>query len=220
MTYNFALSQCACVWKDANGNVQCHLYSNCSGPNLSDCAGKVTNGTMCPCEVYPGMNWNCGGCQSNGACWYNGTACDADLVCTYVFLPVELLNFSGYKDEDGNVLEWSTASENNSSHFIVETSSDGISFNLLAEIPASGNSNQIIKYKAIHVDHPGGVNYYRLSQFDIDGKYEVYDPIAIDNTIIYGDLIRIVNVMGQEVSGDYSGIKIFQYSNGSTEKRY
>ena len=216
---HISFSQCACVWVDLNGDVQCYLYNNCSGPNLSNCASKVTGGTMCPCEVYPGMNWLCGGCQSNGACWYNGTSCDADMVCGYIALPVELISFSGYWDGYVNIIEWETASEINSSHFILQHSTDGINWNPVATLPGAGNTTQIQRYHTQHYNVEKLTNYYRLDQFDFDGEYKQYDVISIDNRTTEKKIMKIFNMMGQEVDINSKGLKVIIYDDGTSTKK-
>jgi hypothetical protein len=93
-------------------------------------------------------------------------------------LPVELLSFNG-ACEDGSVnLSWQTASEYNSSHFDIEKSRDGESWQVIETIPASGNSNELLNYTA-YDQVTNILNYYRLNQVDIDGTNKRYDPIAV-----------------------------------------
>jgi hypothetical protein len=96
-------------------------------------------------------------------------------------LPVELLNFSAQCEENHVELVWQTASEFNSSHFDLEKSRDGISWEKLAQIPAAGNSNDLLSYSYFDTN-PLSQQYYRLHQFDIDGKDELFAPIAISCT--------------------------------------
>ena len=88
-------------------------------------------------------------------------------------------------------LSWSTASEQNSAHFIIERSSDGRTYTEMSRVSASGNTNTTTNY--IFTDkHPIiGTAYYRLRQVDVDGKVG-YSKIAISSinektvtTIIY-----------------------------------
>jgi hypothetical protein len=93
-------------------------------------------------------------------------------------LPVELVSFAG-SCEDGVVnLSWQTASEHNSSHFDIEKSRDGESWQVIETIPASGNSNELLNYTA-YDQVTNILNYYRLNQVDIDGTNKRYDPIAV-----------------------------------------
>lgn len=72
---------------------------------------------------------------------------DFDVKCNVV-LPVELLSFSGTCADDGEVLLlWSTASEQNSDKFTVETSKDGESWSFVGSVPGAGNSNATLNYQ-------------------------------------------------------------------------
>ncbi len=96
-------------------------------------------------------------------------------------LPVELIGFNGDCDEMSNaVFNWSTASENHSSYFDLETSYDGISWRTVGSVPAAGNSTSLLNYSFLDENYAGGFAFYRLKQFDIDGKFHVYNPIILD----------------------------------------
>jgi hypothetical protein len=92
-------------------------------------------------------------------------------------LPVELTSFSASCEEDVVTLSWSTASEQNSSHFDVEKSIDGEIWRVIGTVLAAGNSTQDINYSFIDDEKSNGQNYYRLNQVDIDGKNEYFGPI-------------------------------------------
>ncbi len=92
-------------------------------------------------------------------------------------LPVELTSFAASCEEDVVTLSWSTASEQNSSHFDVEKSTDGENWRVIGTVLAAGNSTQDINYSFIDDEKSNGQNYYRLNQVDIDGKNEYFGPI-------------------------------------------
>jgi hypothetical protein len=94
-------------------------------------------------------------------------------------LPVELSSFSASCDEGVVTLSWSTASEQNSSHFDVEKSTDGENWRVIGTILAAGNSTQEINYSFIDSEKSIDQNYYRLNQVDIDGKNEYFGPITV-----------------------------------------
>jgi autotransporter-associated beta strand protein len=96
-------------------------------------------------------------------------------------LPVELLQFSGTCQDDEIALSWSTASEQNSAHFVIEHSEDGLNWRKVAKVEAAGNSQSLLKYKvtfskSLSVDN----NYFRLLQVDLDGSRHTYTPIVVD----------------------------------------
>ena len=95
-------------------------------------------------------------------------------------LPVELVDFSS-RCIDGDVaIEWSTASENNSMHFEVESSVDAFNWEAIAVVDAAQFSTSLIDYAILHEGAAREKNYYRLKQVDADGAYEYYSIIYSD----------------------------------------
>ena len=76
-------------------------------------------------------------------------------------------------------LIWETASEYNSSHFDVENSRDGITWDVVKTIEAAGFSNELITYGYKDFHSNSGDNYYRLTQVDLDGTSKTYDIINV-----------------------------------------
>ncbi len=110
----------------------------------------------------------------------------ASLDC--VILPVELLSFTGEAVERTAELEWMTASESNSSHFVVERSTDGYTFAPIGEVAAAGTSNSLLAYSFVDQRPLRGINYYRLKQVDLDGTTDLSHivPITIDQLVAVG----------------------------------
>jgi hypothetical protein len=80
------------------------------------------------------------------------------------------------------VLNWSTASETNNSHFEVERSENGLSFIKVGEkIPAHGNSNVMNTYGYVDLEPNKGINYYRLKQVDFNGDFKYSNILSINN---------------------------------------
>lgn len=97
-------------------------------------------------------------------------------------LPVELLSFTG-APEGGRVrLQWSTATEQRTSHFVIERSADAMHYGPVGMLPAAGNSTGTLNY-LLYDEHPHhGLNYYRLVQVDIDGRTERFGPIVVEHS--------------------------------------
>ncbi len=86
-------------------------------------------------------------------------------------LPVALLDFNAQLNTNGTVqLNWLTATEINSSYFEVVRSTDGVNSTTLGKITAVGNSTQVRRYHFIDRSPLSGINYYKLLQYDLDGK--------------------------------------------------
>lgn len=87
-------------------------------------------------------------------------------------LPVELISFDAQKTGDNILISWQTASEQNSDYFDIEHSADAINFKSLSRLNAQGNASTLSEYTYMDKAPTKGINYYRLKQMDIDGKYE------------------------------------------------
>lgn len=97
-----------------------------------------------------------------------------------VSFPVEWVAFNGkYIGGSGTLLEWATATEKNSHYFSVERSKDGQVYERLIDIPAAGNSAEILDYQYTDPAPFEGINYYRLKQLDIDGSYTYSDVVEV-----------------------------------------
>jgi hypothetical protein len=96
-------------------------------------------------------------------------------------LPIELVSFQANCTENKAIaVTWTTASEHNTSHYVVEKSRDGIEWSVLGQTAAAGNSTQLLNYEMIDSEKANGTTYYRLTQFDNDGKYEVFNPVSVN----------------------------------------
>ncbi|MFT3936802.1 MAG: T9SS type A sorting domain-containing protein [Chitinophagaceae bacterium] len=102
--------------------------------------------------------------------WFKTFTYDAAVTTT---LPVTIINWSAVFASNNIALKWTTTSEKNASHFIIERSFDGVDYSDVAMIFANGNSSIAINY-AYNDKLPSGNNgvlYYRLKMVDMDGKY-------------------------------------------------
>lgn len=140
---------------------------------------------------------------------------------TYTFLPIQLISFTGqYIKGLGNSLEWKVATQTNNKYFTIQSTQDGITWQNVTIIPGAGTTPEEIDYSFIDSNPYTGVVYYRLMQTDNDGKSEIFSPISVsDNVITSGlNIMRITNMLGQDVTKDYDGEKIYFFSNGSVKK--
>lgn len=144
----------------------------------------------------------------------------ASLNCTP--LPIELLYFKGdMKSCVENLLTWGTATELNNDRFEIERSNDGITFEKIAIVKGAGNSLQVLKYNYSDTNPGLGINYYRLKQVDYDSQFKYTNLISVDNSC--GGkvkIVRITNLIGQEVGDEYEGTKIIQYNDGSVVRKF
>lgn len=83
-------------------------------------------------------------------------------------MPVNLLSFEGRKLNSSNQVLWTTTSEINNSHFIVERSSDALYFEPLGKVYSQPKQASINEYVFTDIAPLTGANYYRLQQIDFD----------------------------------------------------
>ena len=95
----------------------------------------------------------------------------------YNVLPVELLSFKVAADADRVRTAWTTASERAASHFDVQRSADAMSWSLVGQVEAAGNSAVTRHYGFDDHHVPAGTWYYRLVLGDEDGT-RTPKPIA------------------------------------------
>lgn len=85
-------------------------------------------------------------------------------------LPVQFDYFKATKQGSTANLIWRTLSETDNSHFIIERGSTVANFAVLKRIEARGNSSLPETYSFVDQHPLAGTNYYRLVQYDKDGK--------------------------------------------------
>ncbi len=137
-------------------------------------------------------------------------------------LPIELISFKGEPYNDYNLLKWITASETNNDYFTIERSFDAIDFQVVGRVDGAGNSTSNLSYSLTDMKPYAGVTYYRLKQTDYNGDFTISDMITVSRITPSKNLkvIRITNLLGQEVMEDYAGVKIYYFNDGSTIKKY
>ena len=99
-----------------------------------------------------------------------------------LILPLEWGDFLGQSCGENNCLNWSTLQEKNTSHFIMEKSNNGFSWEVFGEtLEAQGNSNQEVFYD--YADHSvaNDVTFYRIKQVDLDDTFSYSDVIRVEN---------------------------------------
>ena len=98
--------------------------------------------------------------------------------CTTV-LPITLRSFSSSLKENSIQLEWSTSSEINFNYFSLERSTDGKSFNEIAQVKGHGTTNDVHNYSYEDMDPYIGRSYYRLTSNDFDGYKETFNVVSV-----------------------------------------
>lgn len=100
-------------------------------------------------------------------------------------LPVQWLSFTAVLQKDKALLKWNVAMEQNNKAFVVERSRDGVNWNPILVVPATGNYTGEREYKAADDSPFIGINFYRIRQVDKDGKHSV----SIVRSIFFSKII-------------------------------
>lgn len=115
-------------------------------------------------------------------------------------LPIELIEFTSTCLSNGVELNWSTASEENNDYFLVEKSSNGTDWELVAKITGSGTSGVVNKY--VHIDYTNNneLTYYRLTQVDKNSAKEVFKAIDVNCKNVTNQMILYPNPSSTELN--------------------
>jgi hypothetical protein len=151
--------------------------------------GKVGGGDAALIDAGTTATLNFTTAQAEGETWYYYaiiTQGDGNKIVTSPIwltraagapLPVRLLNFTAALQGTNHVrLQWQTADEVNSDHFIVERSTDMNRFSEIGKISAKGSNSS---YSLIDGNAIEGLNYYRLRQVDKNGQLEYSGVVTV-----------------------------------------
>ena len=105
--------------------------------------------------------------------------------------PLHLISFSAKAQNTQVLLQWQTAQEENTSHFIIERSTNGVEYLRIGKVKAAGYSAAQRNYTYIDTSLSSSkVYYYRLKMIDKDGsftysKVEKINISRIDKFVVY-----------------------------------
>lgn len=118
-------------------------------------------------------------------------------------LPLNLLNFSGNRQGNNNLLQWTTANEVGTKTFMVENSANGISFAPIGAVTSTGDG----KYNYIDINPIGNRTYYRLKMIDADGKF-TYSNIIWINTAEHNSISLYPNPVTQTTTLNINNLQL------------
>lgn len=94
-------------------------------------------------------------------------------------LPLTWLEFSVKPRLNQAVLEWTTSQENNTAGFTIQHSKDGLVWEIIGYQPAANHQEAENRYLYIHPLPLNGLNYYRIKEADLDGKFSYSKIITL-----------------------------------------
>lgn len=229
------------------GPTSCFIQNRCYGPGGGGAGGAVyyTGGSL-PGSVTTNLAGGTAGIitSSSNAC--NGTSGTAapgvagtilagvagvpmssTLAVEPCILPVEYSYFSATAGVQNTVwLDWATTSELSNDRFDIERATDALTFTHIGTLPASAQDGGGATYRFIDRSPVVGGNWYRLRQFDKNGRSAIseirhirFEPNAITLQRLYPNPVgaptevsleilspaaatvslTLLNVMGQQV---------------------
>lgn len=103
----------------------------------------------------------------------------------------------------------------NSNSLIVQ---NGSNFSEIYRVNGNNLTNSITNYFYYDYDNYNNLIYYKLKQIDLNGNYEEFPAIVFKNTLSNKRVIKIVNLLGQEIDVNSIGIKIIFFDDGTFVK--
>ncbi|MFL5731348.1 MAG: T9SS type A sorting domain-containing protein [Cytophagaceae bacterium] len=168
-----------------NANRNCNVMAVSSGTYTVKYNGVTKESVTLDLEALLNNNQNINGTniQKNVILGFSASTegkTNYQAIRNPVLLPVEFVNFYAVKKSETSAdLIWSTATEDNSSKFIIERSADGQTWRTAGQTNASGNSSGIEYYRFTDENLSSGTYYYRLQEVDVDGSISYSNVISI-----------------------------------------
>jgi hypothetical protein len=136
----------------------------------------------------------------------------------YTVLPVRLISFTLSHQKADVLIQWSTSTEENASHFEVEKSTDGNQWNTISQVNAAGHSGTVMNYSFIDRNSTAPLSYYRLKEVDINGQF-VYSSVKSIKSEVSNEILNITSLgqgkvalkFASAVSGKVS-VRIISYN--------
>jgi poly(3-hydroxybutyrate) depolymerase len=158
-----------------NGSITGYSWQQVSGPSAATIinAGSAT-ATITNMQANSSYSFQLTVTDVVGA---SGSAVTG--VTVMAALPVEFAYIKAKRNGSENVLQWGTASEQNSDYFIIERSDDGKRFTTAGNIPAAGNSSIAKDYTYTDMKTSASDTYYRVKEVDKDGKFKYTQVVLV-----------------------------------------
>jgi Secretion system C-terminal sorting domain len=123
-------------------------------------------------------------------------------IASPVALPLTLTNFTGQLSGSNVLLNWTTASEENTSYFEIQRGTDGSVYAPLGQVSAAGNSTAARQYQYTDAlpPVPAPAYFYRLKMADIDGNFTYSPVVAINPSVTSLALSATPNPFQQQIT--------------------
>jgi hypothetical protein len=181
-----------------------NVYSASYTLQTSSCGSVIASGTLS--SGFPPMTGLTVG-QNYVLCYTWQAACSLDSNYPFVWasstLPIELVAFDAKANRDEVDVFWTTASEINTSEFVIERTNNGQDFTEIKRLHAAGNSTSILNYKVKDGNPVEGNNYYRLKEIDFDGTVTSGKLVVTRFTKNYSKISVMPNPAQNEIAVNF-----------------
>jgi hypothetical protein len=102
--------------------------------------------------------------------------------------PVNFLSFEAEKINGNAHLNWNTIEHGENDLFEIERSADGIMFDVVGKVDAKSGQNSFysyVDYSYTDKSTPASIMYYRIKQYDKDGKFIYSEIRAITDRLVH-----------------------------------
>lgn len=160
-----------------------------AGTSYAPGAGNIVNPTTSNISSYNGPTFvgGCGDINITALTTASNYGTSTYPYANASILPVSLLSFECKLDATSTLLSFATVTERNNSHFEIERSTNGTTFEKIGEVAGKGNSVELTNYTFEDKNPLSGVNYYRLRQVDFDGAFE-YSAVR---SVVFGSTKKV-----------------------------
>ena len=115
--------------------------------------------------------------NSNAPCVLNPTA-TSNVILVSNPLPVSLTSFSAKSASNGTLLQWNTAKEISTASFVIESSTNGLTFNEVGSVSARNNGIDSYSFTD-RITTASTLNYYRLKIVDKSGTFTYSNVVTV-----------------------------------------
>lgn len=149
-----------------SGLIAYYKMTNGAGSVLTDnAAGNLNSGTL-----FPGVDW-----VANS------------------ILPLRFISFAAENKTPAIQLNWTTADVINNCYFEIQRSTDAVHFSAIGFTDNKAYSGAEQQYSFTDRLPANGINYYRLKQVDIDGRYSFSAIISVTSKLVNKTITAVAN---------------------------
>jgi len=162
----------------ATAQAGCNSFGAAIDCSYSTSATEQANATVTAGQVWVLLVTNYANTIQNISINEAGTN-TASTNCAIVPLPVGYSNWDIAYFNNQVQLIWSTESEQNNDKFFVQRSTNGVNWETIGAVKGKGNSDSENDYSYLDKNPANGISYYRLQQFDLDGKFSYTSILSV-----------------------------------------